>query len=325
VGTLGDFEAAFALVDNPFSPQAFRGIDPYLLGDLPAEALRLDEEPALEPLFVTGAGPFGSALKKFDWFLEDGRYKETGIQVVPKSKVFRIIGPEGSGKSTLTNLLVRRLKDCGHEQVAPLRAVVEDGDLDRTIALIRAHAGEKGDGILCVIIDNVRFREEHRLHLLQQELRRNTERPVLMFENCHDAQDVGVPPPRPTAAIEVQNLQTQWLSAPHAVEFLKARIAVFRTPGSAFSGELETFPFDAEEVARLFGEDDGAGRDGNGAEGPMTLRSFSQVLGSGLDRERRKREGDPIVGLSSEELMARRIDIRAAYANYMNDLTGAFT
>jgi hypothetical protein len=317
---LGDYETAFGLLDNPFSPQTFAGVDPYLLGDLPDYALRLDEEPGLEALFVCRAGPFERALDRFEVFLEGGRYKNGDPQALLRSKVFRLIGPEGSGKSTLTNMLVRKIKDCGHH-LEPVRVTIEDGAIDQAIDAIRRQGGGREDGILCLILDNVSYRDERQLHRLHQELRQKTGRPVVMIENCHSAQDIGVPPPRPAAPTEVETMRTDWLSPEHAVAFVTARIAVFRSPTAVLPDSLQSFPFNIREIAALFA----ASRDGEVVEeGAMTLRTFSRVLMEALDWERREHGDKPIAGAVAAELETRCINLKVAYARYIDDLAGAF-
>ena len=56
---LSPYERAFGLVDNPFNPSSFPGVqDPGLLQELSSWPLRLDDESALQPLFVEAAEPF---------------------------------------------------------------------------------------------------------------------------------------------------------------------------------------------------------------------------------------------------------------------------
>jgi hypothetical protein len=318
VVTLPDYEPAFGLRDNPFSPRSFAGVDGGLLNDIAGDPLPLDEAPALEPLFVPGAGPFEAAIEQFDQFLEIGGYRDEDIRGSLASKAFRVIGPEGSGKSTLTNMLVRRLKDCGHEGLTLIRASAEENRLGESIEAVEKKARHELDGVCCVVFDDVRFEREQPLHELHQNLRGPKRRPVVMFEIFHHAQDLGVPPPSGRARPDLEDLRTLWLTAEHAVEFLSSRIQQFRSKGLEFAGDLTTFPFDADEVAGLVG-------DGDGTEpGAFTLRSLNRMLSRGLGLEwMARRDDEPIIGLSASDLAARRISLKAFYDQRVDEQAGS--
>jgi len=314
-----NYEPAFGLRDNPFSPRTFAGVGGGLLNGIEGEPLPLDEAPALEPLFVPGAGPFQAAIDRFDRFLEIGGYRDDDPGGNLDSRSFRIIGPEGSGKSTLANMLVRRLKDCGHHGLTPIRASAEDSQLAESIEAVEKKARQEPDGVCCVIFDDVRFGCERPLHDLHQSLRGTLRRPVVMFEIFHHAQDLGVPPPSDRARLDLEDLRTLWLTADHAVAFLISRIELFRVTDSVFTDELATFPFDVAEVAELVGESDGA------EPGAFTLRSFSRLLSRGLGLEWMARRDDaPIKDLPAEELAARRISLKTFYDHRVEEQAGAW-
>jgi hypothetical protein len=317
VATLPNYEPAFGLRDNPFSPRSFAGVDSGLLNDIAGDPLPLDEAPALKPLFVAGAGPFQSSLNRFDQFLEIGGYRDDEAGGTLASKAFRVIGPEGSGKSTLTNMLVRRLKECGHEGLAPIRASAEEDQLEEAIKVVQKKARQELQGVCCVVFDDVRFDREQPLHQLYRDLRGPSRRPVVMFEIFHHAQDLGVPRPSLRSRLDLEDLRTSWLSAKHAVEFLSSRIREFRVESQNLVGDLVTFPFDADEVAELVGEGDGT------EAGAFTLRSFNRLLSRGLGLEWMARgESEPIAGLSAEELALRRISLKALYDHAVEEQTG---
>ncbi len=311
---LPNYESVFGLHDNPFSPQVFEGVDSSLL-DIAGDPLAVDEEPALEKLFVADAGPFRCLIKRFEKFLRTGGYGSDGQGRV-KSKAFRVIGPQGSGKSTLTNVLVKRLKECGHPTLEPIRESAADGQLESALGRVRDMAKRNGDGPCCVVFDDVRLLREELLHELHQELRQPRRRPVVMFEIFDHAQELGDVHRSLGSRVDVEDLRTSWLSAEHAVAFLTSRIERFRIPNPLLAGDLATFPFDAEEVARVVGD----GR----SEGALTLRTLSRLLSQGLDDAVLEHdENGPIADLSADALAARAIKLQDIYDRAVLEQTGA--
>jgi energy-coupling factor transporter ATP-binding protein EcfA2 len=305
---LPDYEPAFGLRDNPFSPRSFGQVDAAHLSGIEYEALPLAKAPGLVPLFVAGAGPFKESLDQFEMFLELGGYHDPEAGDNLQSKTFRVIGPQGSGKSTLANMLIHRLKECGHKNLKPIEASALESQLERAVDEVEKEAGASLEGVCCVVFDDVRLDGELPLHQLHRRLRNQTGRPVVMFEILHHAQDLLVPPPSLQERIDLEDMRTDWLSAAHAVEFVSSRIRAFRTDCPELTGDLEIFPFDPVEIADLIGDGDGSD------PAPFTLRSLSRVLSKGLGRELIERKGDePIAGLSAEELTQRRISVKALY------------
>ena len=108
-----DSEAVFGLTDNPFDPEGFADVDENALSELWSFPLAIDEHPALERLFVIDAGPFDQGRAKFAQQMHAAGYRFGPDRCLgKKSVVFRVIGPRGSGKSTLTNYLILKLKSC---------------------------------------------------------------------------------------------------------------------------------------------------------------------------------------------------------------------
>lgn len=309
-----DYGSAFALRDNPFSPRTLNGVDSNLLVDIAGDALALDEEPRLEPLFVPGAGPFQGLINRFEWFLSTGGYIPDEPGGALRSKAFRVIGPEGSGKSTLANRLVQRLKECGHSDLILIKESAGEEHLDQAIANVWKIAEENGTGLLCVVFDDVRFGSEKPLHDLHQELRQKLRRPVVMFEIFHHIQDIDAPPRSFGSRVDIEDMRTSWLSADHAATFLATRIEQFRVPSPQLVGALANFPFDAEEV--------GVAISGDGA-GALTLRTLSRLLSRGLDLELMARHEDPIEGLDDAGLRSRIISLDQVYERAMDEEMGA--
>jgi energy-coupling factor transporter ATP-binding protein EcfA2 len=305
VTQLSDYAAAFGLRDNPFSPNAFGEVDDRVLDDISSDPLRLDDEPGLLPLFVPGAGPFQSRLDLFEGLLQAKGYAPADSSRRKKSMTFRVIGPEGSGKSTLTNRLVGRLRDCVAD-VLVVKASAKQG-LDAVINEVRERAKGHGESCCCVVIDDVQLDFAAQLNELYGELRETA--PVVMFEIIHHAQDLSSPR-RVTAGGLAEDLETTWLTPDHAAAFVAARIDLFRV-SSVPAGLIDDhalFPFDAEEIRSAVSP-------GDPAAGTLTLRTLSWVLGRGLDHELIRRRGErPIAELEADELGERIISVERAYA-----------
>lgn len=112
-----DYAKAFALLDNPFNPLArLPGLGKKKWqNDLASNPLMINIEPALERLYIPDAGPFGTYLKNFQAFARQSGYRDNPPQVGNSSFIFSIYGNEGTGKTTLSQVLISWLRQCKPE------------------------------------------------------------------------------------------------------------------------------------------------------------------------------------------------------------------
>jgi hypothetical protein len=306
--TLG-YPRAFGLLDNPFNPQEFRGISGALLDGLFEKPIALDEELGLEPLFVSNAGPFQQHLQVFKSVLTAGGY-QSGVdpKSVLKSFAFRVIGPKGSGKSTMTNKMIAWLKGCftdtqmAKHDLRVLERKVSPLRIESTLADVRKLAEGQRKKWCCLALDDVRLDTEDELHELYDELRDESVA-VIMFEILHHAETLRGE--LPEGRVQLYDLRTSGLDGDQANAFLTERIRIFRD--SAVNGnlgtELANYPFNPDQVAEVVG---------SGAT--LTLRTLNRVLNSALVNELGPRTlSDDVAQLTAAELRERLIDVVAVY------------
>lgn len=311
-----DCEAVFGLRDNPFNPQVFEKVRDRALDQLWSVALKLDEEPSLLPLFVADAGPFRARLEDFVGRLQASGYTSGQKPALGhKSFVFRVVGPQGSGKSTLTNRLVGWLKTCapGNELLI-LKEFARPETVEGALERVRGRANEHGEGGCCIVFDDVRLSTEDKLHELFEELREHMA--IVMFEIIHHAEDIRRP--LPSTRVYAEHLNTTWLTTEHAIAFLSARVALFRVAGveERLPKGLASFPFDANEVGAMVSQ--------SGAYEPLTLRTLNWVLNEGIERELvRRGPQHAIERLADPDLRALTISAADIYAEVVSEAIGA--
>lgn len=309
-----DYKSLFGLSDNPFNPRSFGEVDPRLLDRIWVVPLQLDRDLRLSPLFVTGAGPFQKAVNLFEEKLRSGGYSADPRALGSKSLVFRIVGPEGSGKSTLVNLLVGRLKQCASDgRLLVTSESIKQPTLDAALERIRQQVGEFGGEVCCLVFENAGKSSKEQLYELFLELQQR--RPVVMFEVVHHAEEVLRPSLASTDGAHM--IRTGWLTPEEAIAFLDARIALFRVEagGAEFVGDVKSFPFSAEEVRNLVGEKTNSPA--------VTLRVLNWVFNEAIEREvARRGEAEAIGGLSAGELASRTISASEIYREMLAEALG---
>ncbi len=257
-------------------------------------------------MFVPAAGPFQEHLEGFELKLAAAGYMPAGRSAGGRSMVFRIVGPEGSGKSTLTNMLVRRLAECTAEDDLPVvKRDARPADLDATLAEVRDLVGARSSEGCCLIFDEVTLDMESRLHELFEQLRPRMA--VTMFEVIHHAQDIRRP--RPSSRVYAHELKTSWLKPEHASDFLGSRIDLFRCREHAarFSGDLAMYPFDPAEIRSVVAAAEG------GVE-TLTLRTLNRIVSQAVEAELvNRRTDEPIDELDAAGLRERLISLRDVY------------
>jgi adenylate kinase family enzyme len=298
---LPDYASVLGLTDNPFSPARFEEVDEALLDDISGDPLPLFEAPALMPLFVPEAGPFEQRLKRFEERLQLGGYLASGARR-GRSMALRIVGPQGSGKSTLVNRLVHRLKGCISEDVAVIEKSAKRQKLDQSLQSARELIERSAEKACCVVFDDVVLDIEPQLHEFFEDFRQ--EKTVVMFEVIDHAQDIQRP--RLSSRIVTEELETSWLDGDQAVAFLKSRISLFRVPSDNLSGEFANFPFDAEEIRTTVSSEQAQ---------PITLRTLNRLLSDAVGLEWTRRRSEKAVStLSADELKERMVNLASVYA-----------
>src|SRR5689334_11054199 len=107
-----NYQDAFGLSDNPFCPtQALAGMHNLLaIQNLSSLPLRVHEEPLLMKLYCPIVGT-QDAVDNFKDMISDNGYEPPSVGTQSFLTVIR--GPQGTGKTTLANVLVHHLKKCG--------------------------------------------------------------------------------------------------------------------------------------------------------------------------------------------------------------------
>jgi adenylate kinase family enzyme len=163
-----DYEKAFALLDNPFEPLGdIEGVGNQLYqSDLASRPLLLNREPALERLYSSDAGPFGTYLKNFQAFARKSGYRDAPPppKAGKKSFIFSIYGNEGTGKTTLAQAIINWLKKCkpknGQWYVSDDMSLTKVADVGKQIEVIESLQQRIKDNVsqgghCCVVLDNL--------------------------------------------------------------------------------------------------------------------------------------------------------------------------
>jgi hypothetical protein len=161
-----DYGKVFALRDNPFSPyEPFEGLTRINLHrDLPNNPLLINLEPTLECMYSSEAGPFGTFLENFKNFARQHNYRDKPPRVGNSSFIFSIYGFEGTGKTTLAQVIINWLKKCKprtgewhvHDEWSLSKLPDPAKQIERIDALeqkIRVEISK--NSYCCVVVDNL--------------------------------------------------------------------------------------------------------------------------------------------------------------------------
>jgi hypothetical protein len=310
------FLAAFGLSDNPFNPSEFNGVEARLLDTLSSVPLALDEAPELRDLFIETAGPFRENLERYDVLLRsNGYHGQPDPGFGKKSLLIRVVGKSGTGKTTLSNEMIRRLKQCAknHGDVGLYREEGPYSSSDVARDRIKALCGPVRQGkhpLSCIVLDDIPFASWTAAEELYMELRKQFQ--VALILVLSDVDFLRKPLP-PASKLRWSDFRTTNLTAHQAISLMASRVALFRPDHlhtHLAEAGLETFPFDADDIAKNVAPPDG---DRN-TPGSIPLRLLNQVLDAVLQE---RLEEFPLVGefteLSPTQLRERLISIEQAY------------
>ena len=307
----------FGLRDNPFWPQRIDGVDRRLTDTLVTRPLRVDKSPQLVPLYVAKAGQFDQYENDFATRIDDAGFTSENDFVGLQSQAILVVGPEGTGKSTFINVLLRAITNggCAGGGREPLRIPMQP-DVATQVNTIRSRAEESGerDSLCIVVIDRVRADALASLIDLYDELIES--RLVVLLMESDDLQLIATGESHSTR-IPLITYRTDWLTASHAQAFVLSRLAFFRDPQYVeHLAEVKAFPFDLEEIAGV-GSPMLAGTNGE-ESGRMSFRNLSKLLAEALRATANELPQDhDIRNVRREELALHRIDLQAVYAKML--------
>jgi hypothetical protein len=315
------FARPFGLTDNPFAPMRLphlNGIRPsvqnrLLLSNLHKQPLRLDKDSALDCLFVPEAGKFGRYQQEFQDMLELAGYGEDPVETAQQF-AFLVCGEQGTGKSTLVNMLVRWLRQCrvlgewNEHRYPP-----EPTDPQANHGLHDYLAGKLNDvsdgGYCCLVIDSLTASNKDEAIRIYEEY--SGSRVLVMFMITDDLELLQEA--RDNDRIDLKRFRMEPLTPEQALAFARRRIDQFRVDRLRPSlADYPLFPFTEEDILQeVAGKRDGSGS----GRGPITLRSFATILQKTLMESWSARRDDPgLETLTPDQLASRIIRPAQAYA-----------
>lgn len=274
------YEEAFFLRDNPFCPaKPLAGISsPLLMSNLSTQPLRIHMDEALMSLYCADVGK--ANLDQFRESVSHDGYDPPGIGSTPFLSL--ILGPQGTGKTTLANAMVHHLKQCAPN--APGKWRVYDPWADRefdqseqqveTMARLQAQVlNETTDkDYLCVLLDNLKSGAEQAAFNLYGELYRS--RIVFVFLLSSD------PPLLKKSWDNVRFgpaiYQTSALQPDIAVGYIKHRVNTYRVEDCRVPLSPDIYPFDSKDIETSI-KTKSIGELGQ-VQGIVTLRTLNTTL-----------------------------------------------
>jgi len=305
------FERAFGLSDDPFSPA---GLPRVQNGDQPAignrmrlstlykNALRMDEEPALEHLFVPEAGKFGEYQRQFKYMLEYAGYGEEQV-VTTDQFAFLVSGEKGTGKSTLVSALAHGLKQCNVEWKS---YYYPPGPPHSPREMPYDYLAPKLDsvalGSYCyLVIDGLDARAKNDAVRLYEEYTET--HVIIMFlitEDLRLLRDA-----RENNRVNLTRFRMEPLTPEQALAFVERRINQFRVERlrEPLRG-YPLFPFLEEDIRKQVAENQDGRRT---REGPITLRSLATILHKTLEESWPSRRNDADLETLMADQLASKI------------------
>lgn len=248
------YKRAFALSDNPFGPRKkLPGVlNSAVSAELETNPLRVHEEPSLLNLFAPNAGKFKEHIDDFLYSIEEEGYDRDAKTLGLGSSVVLICGHHGTGKTTLTNVLIHYLKECDSRdnswKIFEATAVI-DGDSHKRLEEIEnlkekiTQETQEGDHC-CVVIDDI-VSDEVGQCLAIYDFLKSKKRFVFLFLVTSDP----------------ELIDRKWGNSKHSVTaykifplkpsdgavFVEHRVNRFRGNG-IFHSDFQLFPFDKDEI-----------------------------------------------------------------------------
>jgi hypothetical protein len=293
------YEQAFGLRDNPFCPvKPLLGMTkPNLISNLSAEPLRVHEEPLLMTLHYEGLGR--QSLVQFKEMASEAGYAPPAIGT--QSFLSIILGPQGTGKTTLANVLVHHLKQCTpgapgvwrvYEPWANKQPDQSDGQIKDIADLPGKILGETTDqDYCCVLIDNLQSGAEQAAFNLYGTLFQRriafvflvSSDPLLLKKKWDNVRYGPI------------LCRTSEFQADNAIGYIQHRINIYRVPGVQIPSGPDIFPFDSQEIANSLTKKTFGPR--GEIQGIVTVRQLNNTLCWAL-RDARKAITPPAPAIS---------------------------
>jgi hypothetical protein len=321
-----DYGKAFALRDNPFSPlELLEGLKKKIWqSDLATNPLLVDLEPVLERLYSPDAGPFGTYVENFQKFARRNGYRDKPLppKVGNSSFIFSIFGNEGTGKTTLAQVITSWLKQCkpkeGHWNVFHEWSLTRIEDLDKQIKRIdelqeQVKRDVTPESYCCIVVDNLGAGALTRALEMYDQLINNWV--VFLFLLSNDSELF--PALSNNGRRTITPFRMRPLSANWAVGFVERRISEFRIK----FGEPEVkpswlktyplFPFFEADIRSAFDSNDVLGFVTGDT---VSLRQFGGIL-NGILTERLEELDDDfdIMGVPEEQIDEHLLSLTSAY------------
>jgi adenylate kinase family enzyme len=318
-GTESLFVRPFGLSDNPFSPARLPllpdGTRPSVaklsLSNINTRPLRVDKEPNLRHLVVPGAGDFAAFEREFRNKLEVAGYAAHPVETA-NHLAFIISGAEGTGKSTLASMLVRRLQLCKATWSPVYYSVQTPGTFGRSLYKYLAEKLDETpeDGYCYLVVDDLTAGNKDDAIKIFEEY--SSSRILIMFMVTSDIQLLQEADEN--YRIELKRFRTESLTPDQAVAFVRHRIAQYREPRlREVLAEYPLFPFLEEDIRWDVAE---SRKDPNVGRGSITLRSLATILNRTLELHFPiRRNGPDLAMLSANEIASRIIKPSQTYAN----------
>jgi hypothetical protein len=313
------FLADFGLLDNPFNPSEFNGIDPWALDNLSGSPLRLDEEPLLRQLFIDEAGTFEETLKRFDKALAGKQYTASPIPQLGKKSLFiKITGKKGTGKTTLANEMVRKLQLCAPNKtdVGVFRAegqYISVREFKERIGKLPGEIAGARPELPCVIMDDTPFAQWTLAEDLFNKIQAGYKKQMAFIVILSDVEALRRGTLQMAGKFGWDSFTTANLSALQAVSLVCQRVSLFRPPplrDHLSRLGLEAFPFDPEDIKKCLAAPGGSLE----KPGLVTLRTLHQVLERSLQEMLGEFEQIPdLTRATADELRGRLIGLKREY------------
>jgi hypothetical protein len=320
------FLETFGLLDNPFNPSSFAGVSSLKLDQLSSEPLPLDEEPGLAPLFIQEAGAFESLLDRFDRTLRSKGYSwPPEPSLGSNSLLIRITGNKGTGKTTLANEMVRRVKECAEDATAQIAVHRISGkevtaeDIKEEITVLGNYLNANGT-LPCVILDDIPYSSRKLADELYKNVRAHTHMVLILI--LSDMESLRNQPKPGVVKVGDQlwnDYSTQNLTVNQATSLVAQRIKLFRADAvhGHFCGlGMDLFPFDPDDIASSVAPESGD-RD---EPGTIPLRLLNWLLDMALQQSIDKFPPGDITKLKPHELGPRLVKLEQAYLLYLDSL-----
>jgi hypothetical protein len=283
------YSQAFALNDNPFSPTKRLENVPLdnapLMTALVSQPLRIHKERALLELYCREAGPYGQLLQHFKNELNLEGFDDNPPSVGNFSYIFLIRGPQGTGKTSLANVMIDYVKRCTPAGEAPWQVYDEwpnheFNDANEQIGMLqslKAKIINDAPARSCILVDNLIKGAETATFQIWDQLR--SQRMVFFFLVTSDL-DL-IKQPLDNSKFDIKDFSTRALLPDEAVAFVRHRLHYYRPKAPSSLANHPLFPFDEYDIREKVAPK--AALNAATIDNSMiTLRQFGQTLNKAL-------------------------------------------